>query len=165
MGIHRGDLFEEIINHSNRIYKNKGIALIQKIATPMKPKRAGNKIVGAYYEEKSTLDYIGTCNGQAIAFDAKETSNKNSFPLKNIKDHQIDFMHEWVNNGGQAFLLINFKVYRKVFRIDFNQIQPIWKRYKSNPGVRGMCSIPYDFFISNCKEIKSGRGAALDYLI
>ncbi|KMT21576.1 Holliday junction resolvase RecU [Clostridium cylindrosporum] len=165
MGVHRGDIFEEIINHSNKVYKNKGIAIVQKIATPMKPKRAGSKIIGAYYEEKSTLDYIGTCNGQAIAFDAKETSNKNNLPLKNIKEHQIDFMSEWEKHGGIAFLLVNFKAHGKVFKIEFQQIQPYWKLYKSNPGIKGMCSIPYEYFINNCKEVTSGRGAVLDYLI
>lgn len=109
MGIHRGDQFEEIINHVNQVYKSKGISLIQKLATPMKPIRRGSKIVSAYYEEKSTLDYLGTYRGKAIAFDAKETENKNNFPLRNIKDHQVRFMQEWEKHGGIAFLLINFK--------------------------------------------------------
>ncbi|MBU5437613.1 Holliday junction resolvase RecU [Tissierella sp. MSJ-40] len=68
--MHKGDAFEETINISNRTYKRKGIALVQKIATPMKSVRRGKQIVTAmksvrrgkqivtaYYEEKSTLDY------------------------------------------------------------------------------------------------------------
>ena len=164
MGTHRGDQFEEIINYVNQVYKAKEIALIQKIATPMKPVRRGSKIVSAYYEEKSTLDYIGVYRGIAIAFDSKETSNKNNFPLRNIKEHQVRFMAEWEKNGGVSFLLINFKSKGKVYRLSFNQLQSYWKRYKSNPGVRGMGSIPLEVFASSCNEIKSKNGLALDYL-
>ena len=119
MGIHKGDAFEDQVNWSNRGYKVQNKALIQKIPTPMKPIRKGNKIISAYYEEKSTLDYIGVYRGIPIAMDAKETSEEDKFPLSNVKDHQVEFMHNWVNNGGQAFLLVHFKKLNKVYRLDY----------------------------------------------
>lgn len=164
MGIHRGDTFEEIINLANSGYKARGVALIQKIATPMKPIRKGSKIVSAYYEEKSTLDYIGIYKGAAIAFDAKETSNKNNFPLGNIKDHQIRFMTEWEQSGGIAFLVVNFKVHNKTYRLSLETLKPYWNEYKKNPGVKGKGSIPLIDFSTSCHEVKSSNGIVLDYL-
>jgi recombination protein U len=47
--------------------------------------------------------------GQGIAFDAKETENKTSFPLKNIHQHQLTFLEYFEEVGGTAFVLIHFK--------------------------------------------------------
>uniref|UniRef100_UPI003158B371 Holliday junction resolvase RecU n=1 Tax=Caloramator sp. Dgby_cultured_2 TaxID=3029174 RepID=UPI003158B371 len=55
MGYHKGDAFENMINLANKAYKIKGIAEINKIATPMKPIRNGRYIVGAFYDEKAYL--------------------------------------------------------------------------------------------------------------
>ena len=75
----RGNSFEELINHTNEIYKKNNLALIQKIPTPIKPIELNNKnhtISLAYFEKKSTVDYIGVAQGIPICFDAKETAKK-----------------------------------------------------------------------------------------
>lgn len=164
MSYHKGDVFEEIINMSNKVYKRKEIALVQKIATPMKPIRRGKQIVSAYYEEKSTLDFIGLYKGVPIAFDAKETKEENRFPLSNIQDHQIEFMEEWDKHGGIAFLLINFTKLDKVYRLDWKTLSWYWKKYQENKGKRGFGSIAINEFESNCKKIRSRDGIMLDYL-
>lgn len=164
MSYHRGDAFEEIINISNIAYKNKEIALIQKIATPMKPIRRGAKIISAYYEEKSTLDFIGVYKGVPIAFDAKETKETTRFPLSNIQPHQIKFMKNWDKHGGITFLVINFRKLNKSFRLDWKQLKEYWEQYQENKGRRGYGSIPVEFFETNCKTLGSKNGIALDYL-
>lgn len=164
MGYHKGDGFEEIINLANTTYKRKGIALVQKIATPMKPIRRGKKIVSAYYEEKSTLDYIGIYEGVPIAFDAKETKEETRFPLNNIQLHQIDFMLNWYKHGGIAFLLIYFTKLGTVYRLDWTTLDWYWNRYQENRGKRGFGSIPFNEFQCNCKQLKSRDGIILDYL-
>ncbi|MBC8589353.1 Holliday junction resolvase RecU [Paratissierella segnis] len=164
MSYHKGDAFEEIINISNKTYKRKGIALVQKIATPMKPIRRGKQIVSAYYEEKSTLDYIGLYNGTPIAFDAKETKEENRFPLSNVADHQIDFMGEWDKYGGITFLLVNFVKLDKTFRLEWEILNKYWEQYKNNKGKRGFGSIPIGEFENSCKRLKSKDGIMLDYL-
>lgn len=164
MGIHKGDAFEEIINKSNEAYKRKGIAIISKISTPMKPIRQGKKIVSAYYEEKSTLDYIGICDGIPIAFDAKETSEENRFPLSNIKEHQIDFMTQWDLHGGYTFLVVNFVKINRAFRLDLTTLEWYWYKYLENKGKKGFGSIPLNEFECNCKELTSRKGILLDYL-
>lgn len=164
MGYHKGDVFEEIINISNEVYKNKGIALIQKISTPMKPISRGSKIISAYYEEKSTLDYIGVFASLPIAFDAKETKEITRFPLSNIQDHQIEFMKNWYKHGGLAFLLINFTKLDEVYRLDWTTLSWYWKQYQENRGKRGFGSIALNEFRCNCKKLKSRDGIILDYL-
>jgi recombination protein U len=161
---HRGDAFETIINYANEQYKNKGIALIQKIATPMKPKRRGKDIIGAYYEEKSTLDYIGVYEGLAISFDAKETKEISGFPLSNVADHQYEFMKKWTENGGRSFLVVNFVTLNQTYRLEFYQLDWYWKQAKANPGVRGLHRIPTEEFTQNTTQLRSKNGIALDYL-
>ncbi|WP_236913311.1 Holliday junction resolvase RecU [Clostridium sp. Cult1] len=164
MSYHRGDGFEEIINLANLSYKRKGIALIQKIATPMKPIRRGKKIVSAYYEEKSTLDYIGVYEGVPIAFDAKETKEETRFPLSNIQNHQISFMGNWNKHGGITFLLIYFTKLNAVYRLDWITLGWYWRQYQENRGKRGFGSIPLSEFECNCKQLNSRDGIILDYL-
>jgi len=165
LGIHKGDAFEEMTNYSNMSYRNKGIAEVNKISTPVKVlKRRGNRIVSAFYEEKSTLDYIGVYKEIPIAFDAKETKETTRFPLGNIHQHQIDFMDRWESNGGTAFLLVRFSKLNKVYRLDWTTLNWYWKQYQANRGKKGFGSIRMNEFECNCKEISSRSGIVLDYL-
>lgn len=164
MSYHKGDAFEEIINISNKVYKRKGIALVQKIATPMKPIRRGKQIVSAYYEEKSTLDFVGVHKGIPIAFDAKETKEETRFPLSNIADHQIEFMENWDKHGGITFILIHLTKLDRVYRLDWKMLKPYWNQYQENRGKRGFASIAVEELETYCQRIKSRDGIMLDYL-
>ena len=68
----RGSTLEDFINLSIEKYRESGIALIQKIPTPIKPvKMNGDKqITLAYFDQKSTVDYIGVVQGIPVCFDA-----------------------------------------------------------------------------------------------
>ena len=71
----RGSTLEELINRSNEQYREKGLALIQKVPTPITPVRIAKdtrQITLAYFEQKSTVDYIGAVQGIPVCFDAKE---------------------------------------------------------------------------------------------
>ncbi|PZD95219.1 Holliday junction resolvase RecU [Paenibacillus sambharensis] len=155
----RGMGLETLIEYANAQYAAKGIANIQKIATPWKVVRRGKQIVTAFPEKKSTVDFIGVYEGRAIAFDAKETENKTRFPLANIEQHQVDFMRAWVANGGVAFFLINFKAHQQIFYLPFGYIDGL-----NATGATG--SIPYKDFLRyrNVNEVIQGNGIALDYL-
>ena len=77
-------------------YREKKLALIQKIPTPITPieiDKSSRHITLAYFEQKSTVDYIGAVQGIPVCFDAKECAVK-TFPLQNIHPHQIKFMEE-----------------------------------------------------------------------
>ena len=75
----RGSLLEDLINYTNQVYKKKEIAVIEKIPTPIKPVELDKKkhnISRAYFEKKSSVDYIGVAQGIPICFDAKETAKR-----------------------------------------------------------------------------------------
>ena len=78
----RGSTLEDMINHSNEVYREKKLALIQKIPTPITPitiEKSTRHITLAYFDQKSTVDYIGAVQGIPVCFDAKECAVK-TFP-------------------------------------------------------------------------------------
>jgi recombination protein U len=102
----RGSALEELINLTNIRYREKKLALIQKIPTPITPitiDKENRHITLAYFDEKSTVDYIGVVQGVPVCFDAKECA-VDTFSLQNVHEHQINFMKEFEEQGGVAFL-------------------------------------------------------------
>jgi hypothetical protein len=90
-----------MINRTNEKYREAGLALIQKIPTPITPiniDKESRHITLAYFDQKSTVDYIGAVQGVPVCFDAKECA-ADTIPLQNIHAHQIRFMEE----NGYAF--------------------------------------------------------------
>lgn len=64
----RGSTLEDLINRTNEKYQENGLALIQKIPTPITPIRIDKDerhITLAYFDQKSTVDYIGAGTGPA----------------------------------------------------------------------------------------------------
>lgn len=58
----RGSTLEEFINHTNERYGELGLALVQKIPTPITPVKIdqdSRHITLAYFDKISTVDYIG----------------------------------------------------------------------------------------------------------
>ena len=111
----RGSTLEDLVNRTNEQYAEKNLALIQKIPTPITPVRMDKEnrhITLAYFEQRSTVDYIGAVQGIPVCFDAKECS-VDTFPLSNIHPHQVEFMNAFEQQGGIAFFLIfdNFGCY------------------------------------------------------
>lgn len=157
----RGSGLEEIINMTNDVYKNRGVAIIQKIPTPITPvridKEKGN-ISLAYFDQQSTVDYIGAVQGIPICFDAKETNEKR-LPIQNIHAHQIEFMEHFEKQGGVSFLLVNFKKTDEYFYLPFEVLLKYWQDAQNN----GRKSIPYSAFDKELLIFKSS-GYPLNYL-
>ena len=104
----RGSTLEEYINRTNEKYLENGLALIQKIPTPITPitiDKQTRHITLAYFDQKSTVDYIGAVQGIPVCFDAKEC-HTDTFPLRNIHEHQVVFMENFEKQGGIAFFLV-----------------------------------------------------------
>lgn len=58
----RGSFLEELVNMTNDKYRSQKLALVQKVPTPIKPitiDQTTRHITLAYFEQKSTVDYIG----------------------------------------------------------------------------------------------------------
>lgn len=106
----RGSTLEDMINRTNEKYEEAGLALIQKIPTPITPikiDKENRQITLAYFEQKSTVDYIGAVQGIPVCFDAKECA-ADTFALQNIHEHQVKFMENFEKQGGIAFFLIYY---------------------------------------------------------
>ncbi len=126
----RGSSFEEMINHTNELYRERGLALIQKIPTPITPVQFDSQsrhITLAYFDKQSTVDYIGAVQGIPVCFDAKECA-KPTFPLQNVHPHQVAFMETMEEQGGIAFLLILFTDTEECYYMPFRELHRFWKR-------------------------------------
>ena len=108
----RGMFLENIINDSNTYYNSIDKSLIYKKPTPIKvlnvtyPTNKSHLIDKAVYSDISTLDYNGIYREKYIEFDAKECHSKTSFPLSNIKPHQLEHIKKVIKQKGIVFLII-----------------------------------------------------------
>ena len=126
----RGSTLEELVNRTNEQYREKGLALIQKIPTPITPVRMDKNnrhITLAYFEQKSTVDYIGAVQGIPVCFDAKECCT-DTFPLANIHSPQVEFMEAFEKQGGVAFFLIFFSHENLFYYLTLRELKTFWKR-------------------------------------
>ncbi|MDO5522163.1 MAG: Holliday junction resolvase RecU [bacterium] len=129
----RGSTLEELVNMTNEKYQLNHLALIQKIPTPIKPIRIDQQsrhITLAYFEQKSTVDYIGVVQGVPVCFDAKECAT-DTFPLANVHAHQVEFMEEYERQHGVAFLLIYFAKRNVFYYLRFKDLMVFWDRAKN----------------------------------
>ena len=126
----RGSTLEDMINHSNEVYREKKLALIQKVPTPITPitiEKQTRHITLAYFDQKSTVDYIGTVQGIPVCFDAKECAVK-TFPLQNVHPHQVQFMKEFEEQGGISFIILYWKSENEIVYLPFEKLYEFWKR-------------------------------------
>lgn len=126
----RGSTFEDLVNRTNEQYLEKGLALIQKIPTPITPLKIDKEhrhITLAYFEQQSTVDYIGAVQGIPVCFDAKEC-NADTFPLANIHSHQIEFMKQFEKQKGIAFILIFYTKYNEYYYLPLRNLLKFWDR-------------------------------------
>ena len=128
----RGSTLEELVNRTNEIYREKGLALIQKVPTPITPVRMDKEsrhITLAYFDQKSTVDYIGAVQGIPVCFDAKECA-VDTFSLQNIHEHQIRFMEQFEQQGGISFFLIHYTHRDEIYYLPLRDVMVFWNRAK-----------------------------------
>lgn len=128
----RGSTLEELINHTNELYRNKGLGLVQKIPTPITPVKIDKEkrnISLAYFEKDSTVDYIGVVQGVPVCFDAKECQI-DTFNLRNIHEHQINFMEDFEKQQGISFLIIMFTARNEFYYMRFKELKAFLDRVK-----------------------------------
>ena len=128
----RGSVLEEMINRTNEKYRDNGMALIQKIPTPITPiniDKETRHITLAYFDQKSTVDYIGAVQGIPVCFDAKESKSL-TFSLQNIHEHQVQFMLDFEKQGGVAFFLIHYTKEDIMYYLRIDELKVFWDRAK-----------------------------------
>lgn len=136
----RGSTLEDLINRTNEKYQEKGLALIQKVPTPITPVKIDKDtrhITLAYFEQKSTVDYIGVVQGIPICFDAKECDS-NTFPLQNIHEHQVMFMRDFEKQEGVAFLILSFSRRNEIYYLTYQKMKAFWDRAQEG-GRKSFC--------------------------
>lgn len=157
----RGSTFEELINFTNDKYKEQNLALIQKIPTPIKPikiDKGSRHITLAYFEQKSTVDYVGVVQGVPVCFDAKECAT-NTFPMLNIHDHQVEFMKKFEEQGGISFLLIYYTHLNEMYYLPFSYIEKFSERSKQ--GIRKSFRLEE---INHSYKVRNHNGVPVHYL-
>lgn len=157
----RGMNLEADLNATNEYYLLTDKAVIYKKPTPIKVlnvkyRTAKTTLIDkAVFSETSTLDYNGIYKGKYIEFDAKECKSTTSFPLNNIKKHQITHISNIIKHGGIVFLIIfmnnNFYLFKGSSLLEF-----------MNNTERK--SIPFDYIKKNAYIIKEGYMPRIDYL-
>lgn len=126
----RGSTLEDMINRTNEKYAQNGLALIQKIPTPITPikmDKEHRQITLAYFEQRSTVDYIGAVQGIPVCFDAKECAS-DTFALQNIHSHQVSFMEQFEKQGGIAFFLIYYTHKEIFYYLPYEMLRFFWDR-------------------------------------
>ncbi len=126
----RGSLLEEMINRTNEKYRDNHLALIQKVPTPITPiniDKQSRHITLAYFDQKSTVDYIGAVQGIPVCFDAKECA-VDTYSLQNIHPHQVEFMRDFEKQDGVAFFLIYYTKRDVMYYLPFRDLAVFWKR-------------------------------------
>lgn len=126
----RGSTLEELINRTNEKYLENGLALIQKIPTPITPvniDKESRHITLAYFDQKSTVDYIGVVQGIPVCFDAKECGT-DTFSLQNIHEHQVNFMGQFEKQKGIAFFLIYYTHRDLLYYLPYEMLRFFWDR-------------------------------------
>ena len=126
----RGSTLEDMINRTNEKYAQNGLALIQKIPTPITPikmDKEHHQITLAYFDQKSTVDYIGAVQGLPVCFDAKECA-ADTFALQNIHPHQVEFMQLFEKQGGIAFFLIYYTHKDLLYYLPYEMLHFFWDR-------------------------------------
>lgn len=156
----RGAVLERMIDMTNQQYRNKGVADIRKIPTPVKIMSNNRGQVKGYTQKGELVDYFGVADGRAIAFDAKQTNERTSFPLKNVSEHQYELLKSWHQKGAQAFLIVSFAKLDEIYLLPFKVLETYWEDAQKN----GRKSIPYQTFLMQCEMVESKRGYVLDYL-
>lgn len=162
----RGMTLEEDINVSNENYLAFGKAVIHKKPTPVQivqvdyPKRSAAVIKEAYFRQASTTDYNGVYKGFYLDFEAKETKNKQSFPLKNFHEHQITHMKQCLEQQAICFVLLRFSLSNRLFLLEARELIRFWDLQKNE----GRKSIPLEELEKFGYELYYGLSPRIPYL-
>ena len=157
----RGSTLEELINRTNERYTQMGLALIQKIPTPITPVKIDKEhrhITLAYFDKISTVDYIGAVQGIPVCFDAKEC-RADTFPLQNVHEHQMAFMREFEKQGGAAFIILSYTGKNEIYYLPFDHVAYFWNRMETG----GRKSFTYQE-IDPSYRIRAHRDMLVHYL-
>jgi recombination protein U len=159
----RGMTLEQELNETNKYYLAQEMAVVHKKPTPVQivkvdyPARSRAVIREAYFRQASTTDYNGVYQGYYLDFEAKETRNKRSFPLKNFHEHQVAHLAACLKQGGICFTVIKFVTLQRYFIVPASVLIKAWRSDARS-------SMTLKMIEQNSIEIHSGYRPPLPYL-
>ena len=158
----RGKQLEKLIEYTNRAYKLRGVAVVDKVPTPwtVRYNRQRNKVINAWPEKKSTVDFVGVAQGRPIAFEVKSTNERTRFPLDLIQDHQVEYLRRFHDAGGMAFFIIGFDKLDEVYFLPVCFVE----KYIEVAEAGGRKSIPIQDFREKFPRIGSKGSYPVHYL-
>ena len=157
----RGSTLEELVNLTIARYREQNLALIQKIPTPITPVNidpSTKHITLAYFDQKSTIDYLGVVQGVPVCFDAKEV-HVDTFPMINVHEHQIEFMRDFEKQDGIAFFILYYAHKDEFYYMPFRDMLAFWERAKSG----GRKSFAYEE-LDKTRRIDTGNNLNIHFL-
>ena len=125
---HLVDVRERIRIDNEMVSKSDFVQAFDRVHSAAKRLQKKN-ITLAYFEQKSTVDYIGAVQGIPVCFDAKECAT-DTFPLQNIHEHQVTFMENFEKQGGISFFLISFTARNEFYYLRLAKLLEFWNRAK-----------------------------------
>jgi recombination protein U len=156
----RGKVLESNILTANRYYDQWEKAVIIQAPTPVHIQKVIKNRVTGFLKGKATVDFYGTFKGQALYFDAKETTRP-SWPLDNLEAEQIVYLDKQAKQQAICFIVLGFVKEREEYVLPWKVI----KEYQANMAAGGRKSIP----LADCRErddifkVSTAQGF-LDYL-
>ena len=154
---HLVDVRERIRIDNEMVSKSDFVQAFDRVHSAAKRLQKKN-ITLAYFDQKSTVDYIGVVQGIPVCFDAKECASER-FPLANVHPHQIRFMQEFEEQDGVAFLIIYFKSRDLYMYLPCRTLTKFWQRMEQG----GLKSFHLDE-LDPSYEISPYSGTFLHYL-
>lgn len=127
----RGSTLEDLVNRTNEQYREKGLALIQKIPTPITPVRMDKEnrhITLAYFDQRGTVDYIGCSTGNSCPALMQRNAAPRRFLWQIFHPHQVKFMEDFEKQNGVAFFLIFFSQLNLFYYLPFQELLVYWRR-------------------------------------
>lgn len=163
-----GKAFQDLIKAQNKTYKKAGLADIEETTAKVQIQHRGPGGMVRGRAKKGNCDFVGSSHligGRKLVFDAKSTKGQ-SFPLKNIKDHQMTRLENQAGAGGAiAFLLVEFSDLGRYFIAPLRWLLPWWQAWREGEftGDKAPASIPLREFERAAIEV-TRQGSRLDYL-
>lgn len=98
-------------------------------------------------------------NALPVAFDAKEVSKENRWPLAKLQKHQYEYLKDSTLTGAFAFLLLGFWRFNKFYILPFHELEKrraAWKaggRASIRPGEPGLVEVEFMDYLRKVAKI------------
>ena len=153
----RGGHLEQLVAASVKHLEPWGLSIRQTSPRFVGKVLAGGQAIGRLVGH-GHLDFVGDYKGRHVAFDAKSCRLKTSFPLKNLKPHQVEQVAEAHSRGALSFFLVEFLDLPggpRYFALTWPVLEPYWV------GRLRVASVPLEVFTRECYEFRLA-GSLLD---